>query len=108
MSGANLSGASLAKTNMNPNHWRVPAERGGKDLLLLDLPGWLTAALWHNFCPRYREDLAGFALAWLTVALLVLTAWGLMQLGKQTPMYRIQFSRPNPSHHVGQRSPREN
>jgi len=49
---------------------------------LLDLPGWLTAARWRNFWRRYREDLIGFALAWLTVGLLILTACGLMQLGK--------------------------
>jgi len=59
----------------------LAADRG-EDLLLLDLPGWLTAARWHNFWRRYREDLVGFALAWLTVGLLVLTAWGLMQLGR--------------------------
>jgi Na+/proline symporter len=59
----------------------LAADRG-QDLLLLDLPGWLTAARWRNFRHRYREDITGFALAWLTVALLVLAAWGLMQLGK--------------------------
>jgi Na+/proline symporter len=52
----------------------------GQDLLLLDLPGWLTAARWHNFWRRYREDLVGFVLAWVTVGLLVLMAWGLMQI----------------------------
>lgn len=53
----------------------------GQDLLLLDLPGWLAAARWRNFFRRYREDLVGFALAWLTVGLMVLAAWGLMQIG---------------------------
>ena len=54
----------------------------GQDLILLDLPGWFTADRWRNFWRRYREDLLGFVLAWLTVGLLVLTAWGLMQLGR--------------------------
>jgi Na+/proline symporter len=54
----------------------------GQELILLDLPGWFTAARWHNFWRRYREDLVGFVLAWLTVGLLVSTAWGLMQIGK--------------------------
>jgi Na+/proline symporter len=54
----------------------------GQELILLDLPGWFTAARWRNFWRRYREDLVGFVLAWLTVGVLVLMAWGLMQLGK--------------------------
>ena len=54
----------------------------GKDLILLDFPGWLTAARWRGFFHRYSEDLAGFVLAWGSVALLVLMAWGLMQIGK--------------------------
>lgn len=61
---------------------RVPAGQRGQDLLLLDLPGWLTAQRWRAFRSRYREDLIGFALAWATVGLLVLAAWGLMQLGR--------------------------
>ncbi len=59
----------------------IAAERG-QDLLLLDLPGWLTARRWQGFFHRYREDLLGFALAWGVVALLVLTAWGLMRIGR--------------------------
>ena len=54
----------------------------GQELILLDLPGWFTAARWRNFWRRYREDLVGFVLAWLTVGVLVLMAWGLMQVGK--------------------------
>ena len=57
----------------------LAAERG-QDLLFLDLPGWLTADRWRGFFRRYREDLIGFVLAWLTVGLLVLTAWGVMQI----------------------------
>jgi len=59
----------------------LAAERG-QDLLLLDLPGWFTAQRWQGFFRRYREDLVGFALAWGVVALLVLAAWGLMQVGR--------------------------
>ena len=54
----------------------------GQDLLLVDLPGWFIAARWRGFFRRYREDLLGFLLAWGVVALLVLTAWGLMQIGR--------------------------
>ena len=57
------------------------AERG-QDLILLDLPGWLGAERWRGFFRRYREDLVGFALAWGTVGLIVLGAWGLMGLGR--------------------------
>ena len=59
----------------------LAAERG-QDLLLLDLPGWFTARRWQGFFHRYREDLVGFVLAWGVVALLVLAAWGLMQVGR--------------------------
>jgi Na+/proline symporter len=53
----------------------------GQDLMLLDLPGWLHASRWQGFLRRYREDLIGFGVAWITVALLVLAACGLMQIG---------------------------
>ena len=59
----------------------LAAERG-EDLLLLDLPGWFTAERWHGFFKRYREDLVGFVLAWLTVGLLIALAWGILQIGK--------------------------
>lgn len=52
----------------------------GDDLILLDLPGWFTAARWRGFFHRYREDLLGFALAWGSVFGLVGIAWGLMQI----------------------------
>lgn len=58
----------------------LAAERG-QDLILVDLPGWFTAERWQGFFRRYREDLIGFALAWATVALLVFSAWALLQLG---------------------------
>ena len=59
----------------------LAAERG-EDLIMLDVPGWLTAERWRGFFRRYREDLVGFVLAWGAVGLLVLMAWGLMQVGK--------------------------
>lgn len=52
----------------------------GDDLILLDLPGWLTLNRWRGFFHRYREDLVGFVLAWGVVFLLVAVAWGLMQI----------------------------
>jgi len=52
----------------------------GKALILLDIPGWFEPGRWHNFWQRYREDAIGFILAWGVVALLVLMAWGIMQL----------------------------
>ncbi|MCE5303765.1 MAG: sodium:solute symporter family protein [Planctomycetaceae bacterium] len=60
----------------------VLAADRGEDLVLLDLPSWLTAARWKGFCHRYREDVVGFILACGSVALLILMAWGLMQIGK--------------------------
>ncbi|MBN1590924.1 MAG: sodium:solute symporter family protein [Pirellulales bacterium] len=53
----------------------------GKDLVLLDLPSWLTAERWHGFFHRYREDLVGFTLAWGMVFGLVGIAWLLMRIG---------------------------
>lgn len=64
-----------------PGAPRPLAGERGQDLLLLDLPGWLTAARWHGFFRRYREDLIGFVLAWATVAVLIGLAWGVMQIG---------------------------
>ncbi|MBE7560320.1 sodium:solute symporter family protein [bacterium] len=58
------------------------ARERGQDLLFLDLPGWFTRERWQGFFFRYREDLVGFALAWIAVGLMVLCAWGLMQLGR--------------------------
>jgi Na+/proline symporter len=58
------------------------ASERGQDLLLLDMPGWFSARRWQGFFRRYREDLVGFVLAWGVVGLLVLTAWGLMQIDK--------------------------
>jgi len=59
----------------------LAAERG-QDLLLVDLPGWLTLRRWRGFFRRYREDFFGFLLAWGAVGVLVLSAWGIMQIGR--------------------------
>jgi Na+/proline symporter len=59
----------------------LAAERG-EDLIMLDVPGWFSAERWRGFFRRYREDVVGFVLAWGAVGLLVLMAWGLMQIGK--------------------------
>ncbi len=60
---------------------KLAAERG-QDMLLLDLPGWLTAQRWQGFFRRYREDLVGFLLGWATVGLLIVVAWAVLQIGK--------------------------
>lgn len=52
----------------------------GDDLLLLDIPGYSNKERRKNFFKRYREDLAGFALSWLVVGLLILVAWGILQI----------------------------
>jgi Na+/proline symporter len=52
----------------------------GKDLIMLDAPGWFRAGRWKGFPARYREDLIGFSLAWIMVVALIFLAWGIMQL----------------------------
>lgn len=52
----------------------------GDDLLLLDLPGWKYKDRRRNFFRRYREDTVGFLLSWLFVGLLILLAWGILQI----------------------------
>jgi hypothetical protein len=59
----------------------LAADRG-EELLLLDAGSWFTAERWRNFPRRYREDLAGFAMAWLTVGAMVLLAWFVMRIGR--------------------------
>ena len=56
------------------------ASETGDDLLLLDLPGWLKKERRTNFFRRYREDIIGFVLSWVVVGLLILLAWGILQL----------------------------
>jgi hypothetical protein len=66
-----------------PNGQSKPlAADRGQELLLLDVGTWFTAARWRGLFRRYREDLAGFLLAWASVGLLILSAWLLMQIGK--------------------------
>jgi hypothetical protein len=69
--------AKLTKEGVKPLAAEV-----GQDLILLDVPGWLTRERWRGFWPRYREDLVGFALAWGMVGLLVGLGGWLMQLGQ--------------------------
>ena len=62
---------------------RLPmAADQGKDLILLDVTGFLGRQRWRGFFRRYREDLVGFVLAWAAVGLLVLMAWAIMQIGR--------------------------
>jgi Na+/proline symporter len=56
------------------------AELTGDDLLLLDLPGYRKKGRWNNFFRRYREDIAGFLISWAVVGLLILLAWGILQI----------------------------
>jgi Na+/proline symporter len=60
-------------------HKPLAADRG-EDLLLLDLPGWFHPTRWTGFFHRYREDLIGFLLAWISVILLIALGWAIMQL----------------------------
>jgi len=55
------------------------AREHGKDLLLLDLPGWFKKERWENFSTRYREDWLGFLLAWVFVLFLIFMAWLVLQ-----------------------------
>ncbi|MBY5960281.1 sodium:solute symporter family protein [Membranicola marinus] len=57
------------------------ASETGDDLLLLDLPGWFRKDRWKNFFQRYREDLIGFGLSWIFIGLIILLAWGILQIG---------------------------
>jgi hypothetical protein len=59
----------------------LAAERG-EELILLDVGTWFTAARWRGFFRRYREDLIGFLLAWVTIVVVVLIAWLVLQIGK--------------------------
>ena len=63
-----------------PDGRKPLAELTGDDLLLLDLPGWGRKERWKNFFSRYREDLGGFVLSWMVVGLLILLAWGILQI----------------------------
>jgi Na+/proline symporter len=56
------------------------ASKSGEELLLLDLPGWVKKERRKDFFKRYREDLVGFLLSWMVVGILILLAWGIMQI----------------------------
>lgn len=63
-----------------PDGKKPLGEISGDDLLLLDIPGYVKKERRVNFFRRYREDLVGFILSWLVVGLLILLAWGIMQI----------------------------
>jgi Na+/proline symporter len=67
-------------TEPGPDGKKPIASESGDDLLLLDLPGWLHKSRRTGFFKRYREDLAGFLISWIVVGLLILLAWGILQL----------------------------
>ena len=76
---------NLRRTSDDENHppgqvAPLAADRG-QDLLLFDVPGWFTRERWRGCFARYREDLVGFGLAWLSVVLIIGLAWGIMQIG---------------------------
>jgi Na+/proline symporter len=68
--------------NMPTGQPKPLAADRGEELILLDVGTWFTAARWRGFFRRYREDLTGFALAWLTVGLMVSLAWVVMRIGR--------------------------
>jgi Na+/proline symporter len=63
-----------------PDGKKPLASLTGDDLLLLDIPGYRNKERRKDFFRRYREDLVGFALSWLVVGLLILVAWGILQI----------------------------
>jgi len=56
------------------------ARETGKDMLILDMPGWSKRDRWKDFFSRYREDIGGFILSWAFVGLLIVLAWAIMQI----------------------------
>ena len=64
----------------DPDGKKPLASETGDDLLLLDLPGWRLKERRSNFLRRYREDIAGFLLSWVVVALLIILAWGILRI----------------------------
>ena len=65
---------------LGPDGKKPLAEETGEELVLIDLPGWKYKSRRTNFFRRYREDAVGFLLAWLVVGLLILLAWGILQI----------------------------
>jgi Na+/proline symporter len=65
----------------NQDGSKKTAVETGKDLLLLDITGWMRLSRWKGFFVRYKEDLGGFMLSWGFVGALILLAWAIMQIG---------------------------
>jgi Na+/proline symporter len=63
-----------------PDGSKKTAVETGKDLLLLDITGWIRLSRWKGFFIRYREDLGGFVLSWAFVGALIFLAWAIMQI----------------------------
>lgn len=63
-----------------PDGKKPLAELTGDGLILLDLPGWGKKERWLHFYKHYREDIVGFLLSWLVVGVLILLAWGILQI----------------------------
>ena len=72
----------ISDKGTDANNEKPMASEFGEDLLLVDLPGWFRKDRWKNFGKRYREGIIGLLLSSLVVALLILSAWALMQIGK--------------------------
>lgn len=51
-----------------------------RELLLLDVSTWFSRARWANFNKRYRTDFYGFLLGWAFVAVIILSAWLILQI----------------------------
>ncbi|MBN2210884.1 MAG: sodium:solute symporter family protein [Sedimentisphaerales bacterium] len=77
----NLDRLSDATPEQMQNGQKPPARLYGKDLILVDLPGFFKAERWKDFFRRYREDVIGFFLAWGMVGALVLIAWLVANVG---------------------------
>jgi Na+/proline symporter len=65
---------------LSPGQEKPLAAASGKDMIMLDFPGWFRAERWKGFPRRYKEDLLGFVLAWTMVIALIFIAWGIMQI----------------------------
>lgn len=63
-----------------PDGKKPLADLTGDGLILLDLPGWGKKERRRNFFKHYREDLIGFLLSWVVVGVLILFAWGILQI----------------------------
>jgi Na+/proline symporter len=63
-----------------PDGSKKTAVEAGKDLLLLDIIGWIRLSRWKGFFVRYKEDLGGFVLSWAFVGALIFLAWAIMQI----------------------------